>query len=66
VCFAAAGLAVSAFVSTQKLSKQHEVTKTGLAAEEENRRLAKEAKKKKASSAGGLAESGSEEVPDKV
>lgn len=50
--FAALGLLVSLTIGNQKLSKEHEVTKTGLAAEEayrleqiEKRRLAREAKK---------------------
>ena len=37
VCIAAAGLVVSFFIKRTKLTKTHEVTKTGLAAEEQNR-----------------------------
>ena len=42
VCIAAAGLAVSLFIKKTTLSKSHEVTKTGLAAEEQNRKDRKE------------------------
>ena len=37
VCIATAGLVVSLFIKKTKLAKTHEVTKTGLAAEEANR-----------------------------
>ncbi len=50
VCIAAAGLAVSLFIKKTTLSKSHEVTKTGLAAEEQNRKDRKqEADSKRAS-----------------
>ena len=42
VCIAAAGLFVSLFIKGTKLTRTHEVTKTGLAAEEQNR-IAREA-----------------------
>lgn len=49
VCIAAAGLVVSLFIAKKTLSKSHEVTKTGLAAEEHNRMERKqEAESKKA------------------
>ena len=49
VCVAAVGLVVSLFIKRTKLSKLHEVTKTGLAAEEHNRMERKhEAESKKA------------------
>lgn len=38
VCFAAAGLVTGFFITKQTLNRNHEETKTGLAAEEENRR----------------------------
>lgn len=50
VCIAAVGLVVSLFIRKTTLSKTHEVTKTGLAAEEQNRRDRKqEAESKRAS-----------------
>lgn len=50
VCIAAAGLFVSFFIKKKTLTKTHEVTKTGLAAEEQNRRERKqEAESKRAS-----------------
>lgn len=50
VCFAAAGLVVSLFIRKNVLSKTHEVTKTGLDAEEKHRLERKqEAESKKAS-----------------
>lgn len=44
VCFAALGLLVSAFIGKQVLSKQHQVTKTGLVEEEAKRKALKDAK----------------------
>ena len=50
VCIAAIGLFVSLFIKKTTLSKSHEVTKTGLAAEEQNRMDRKqEAESKRAS-----------------
>ena len=50
VCIASIGLVVSLFIKKTKLSKTHEVTKTGLAAEEQNRKARKEeAESKRAS-----------------
>ena len=50
VCIAAVGLVVSLFIKRTTLTRTHEVTKTGLAAEEENRReREQEAKSKRAS-----------------
>ena len=50
VCIAAAGLFVSLFIKRTKLTKTHEVTKTGLAAEEANRiERKREAESKRAS-----------------
>lgn len=50
VCIAAIGLVVSLTIKKTKLSKTHEVTKTGLAAEEQNRKERKEeAESKRAS-----------------
>ena len=50
VCIAAAGLAISLFIAKTTLSKTHEVTETGLAAEERNRLERKqEAEDKRAS-----------------
>ena len=50
VCIAAAGLAISLFIAKTTLSKTHEVTETGLAAEERNRLERKqEAESKRAS-----------------
>jgi len=37
-CFSALGLILGLFITKQTLNKQHEETKTGLAAEEENRK----------------------------
>ncbi|KAL3422194.1 major facilitator superfamily transporter [Phlyctema vagabunda] len=55
--FAALGVFVSLFVGNQKLSKEHQVTKTGLAAQEANRkekqdrnRMSKDQKRKKSGS----------------
>jgi len=45
VCFAAAGIFVSIFIGVRKLDRQHEVTKTGLAAEELKRKENLEQKK---------------------
>jgi hypothetical protein len=45
VCFAAAGLLVSLLISHQTLSKEHQVTKTGLAEEESKRKEAREKKR---------------------
>ena len=44
VAFSALGLAVSLAVGSKKLSKEHEVTKTGLAEEEKKRLENKELK----------------------
>ena len=50
VCLAAVGLVVSLFIKRTKLTKTHEVTKTGLAAEEQNRiERQREAESKRAS-----------------
>lgn len=50
VCIAAVGLVVSLSIKKTKLSKTHEVTKTGLAAEEQNRKdRIEEAESKRAS-----------------
>ena len=50
VCLAATGLVASFFIKKTRLTKTHEVTKTGLAVEEANRRERKqEAKSKRAS-----------------
>jgi hypothetical protein len=48
VAFAGLGLLISFFIGNQKLSKEHQVTKTGLAEEEKNRKENKEAKKRAA------------------
>ena len=50
VCIAAIGVVTSLFIKKTKLSKTHEVTKTGLAAEEQNRKdRIEEAESKRAS-----------------
>jgi hypothetical protein len=45
VAFAALGVFVSLFIGNQKLSKEHQVTKTGLVEEEAKRRELQERKK---------------------
>lgn len=65
VAFGALGLVFSAFIKDSVLSKEHELTKTGLAEEEAKR--AEEAERKKAKAAGKVkGESGSSERLPKV
>ena len=45
VAFAALGVVVSLFIGNQKLSKEHQVTKTGLVEEEAKRKELQEKKK---------------------
>lgn len=45
VCFSAAGLLVSLLIAKKSLSKEHQVTKTGLAEEEAKRKEAQEKKR---------------------
>ncbi len=48
VAFAGLGLLISLFIGNKKLSKEHQVTRTGLAEEEQNRKENKAAKKRAA------------------
>ncbi|KAH8813029.1 MFS multidrug transporter-like protein [Xylogone sp. PMI_703] len=51
VAFGALGLFISFFIVTNKLSKEHQLTKTGLAEEEAKRRARQQEKKSKAAAA---------------